>query len=47
MDGNKDKTLVLPDYVTRYVVPDCGHFMLLENPTSTIDVLAAWISSIE
>jgi pimeloyl-ACP methyl ester carboxylesterase len=45
-DRNLDKTRVLPDCVPRYVIPGCGHFMLLENPTSTIDVLAAWIGSV-
>lgn len=45
-DRNKDKTGVLPDDFPRYVIPDCGHFMLLENPTATIDVLAAWIGSV-
>jgi pimeloyl-ACP methyl ester carboxylesterase len=46
-ERNKDKTRVLPDDMTRHVIPDCGHFMLLENPTSTVEVLAAWIGSIE
>jgi pimeloyl-ACP methyl ester carboxylesterase len=43
---NEHKTDVLPDFVPRYTIGEAGHFMLLENPTATINALSDWMATL-